>query len=100
LYNNIEAAGFLRQQQKFILQGERVMRICTTDPIMLNDVTDTEIFPFVNEGGGEGALKVRFETQQNRDESLPIELHGSIDLSGLEWTFDAMAENTITGSIN
>jgi len=54
----------------------------------------------VNEGGGEGALKVRFEAQQNRGESLPTERHGSIDLSGLEWTFDAMAENTLTGSIN
>ncbi len=67
------------------------MRICTTDPITLNDVT---------EGEGEGAIKVCFETEQNRDECLAIELHGSGDLSGLKWIFDAMAENPNTGSIN
>lgn len=76
------------------------MRISTTDPMTLNDVTDMEDAPFVIEGEGEGAIKVYFESEQNRKEYLAIELHGSEDLPGLRGIFDAMADNPNTGSIN
>ena len=76
------------------------MRISTTDPMTLNDVTDMEDAPFVIEGEGEGAIKVYFESEQNRKEYLAIELHGSGDLPGLRGIFDAMADNPNTGSIN
>jgi hypothetical protein len=76
------------------------MLISTTDPMTLNDVADTENAPFVVEGEGEGAIKIYFESGQNRDEYLAIEMHGSGDLSGLKGIFDAMADNPDTGSIN
>lgn len=77
-----------------------MIRISTTAPITLNDVTDMENSAFVIEGQREGAIKVYSETEQNQDMYLAIGLHGSGDLSGLKWIFDAMAENPHTGSIN
>ena len=76
------------------------MRISTTDPMTLNGVIDTESAPFVTEGEGEGAIEIYFESENNRDEYLAIELHGSGDLPGLRGIFDAIAENPNTGSIN
>ena len=76
------------------------MRISTTDPMTLNDVKDVDNAPFVIEGEGEGAIKICFESEQNRDEYLAIELHGSGDLSGLQGIYNAMADNPNTGSIN
>lgn len=76
------------------------MRISTTDPMTLNDVTEAETAPFVIEGEGEGAIKVYFESENNRDECLAIEKHGSGDLPGLKGILDAMAENPNIVSIN
>ena len=49
------------------------MRVTTTDPISGNDVTDLENAPFVIEGSGADALKIYFESQQNRESYLEIE---------------------------
>ncbi len=76
------------------------MRVTTLDPMSLNDVTDLENAPFITEGMGENAIKIYFETLQNRDDYLNMEMHGSGDLSGLKGIFDAMADNPDTGSIN
>ncbi|RMG33939.1 MAG: hypothetical protein D6720_10435 [Gammaproteobacteria bacterium] len=76
------------------------MRITTTDPMSLNDVTDLENAPYLVEGQGDQAIKIFFENEQNRQEYLEMEMHGSGDLSGLNHIFDAMADNPNTGSIN
>ena len=72
----------------------------TLDPISMNDVTDTSNAPFVIEGKGENALKVFFESEQNKQEYLSIGLHGSDHMSGLKKIYDEMADNPNTGSIN
>lgn len=76
------------------------MRICTTDPMTLNDVTDTENSPCVMEGEGEGAIRIYFESEQNRDDYPAMGMHGCGDLPGLRQIFDAMADNPNTGSID
>lgn len=76
------------------------MRITTTDPMTLNDVTDLDNAPFIIEGEGKTAIRIYFESEQNRDDYLALECHGSDGLSGLKGIFDAMADNPNTGSIN
>ena len=72
----------------------------TIDPISMNDVTDLENAPYVIEGEGDNALKVYFESEENRREYLDIPMHGSGDMGGLKKIFDDMADNPNTGSIN
>lgn len=72
----------------------------TLDPISMNDVTDIDTAPYVIEGEGDNALKIYFESEQNKQEYLGIELHGSGDMPGLKQIFDDMADNPNTGSIN
>jgi len=72
----------------------------TLDPISLNDVTDTENAPCVIEGQGDSALKIYFESEDNKQEYLDTPLHGSEDMSGLKKIYDDMADNPDTGSIN
>lgn len=50
------------------------MRICTTDPISMQDVTDLDNSPYVIEGNGESALKIYFENDENRLAYLDIEM--------------------------
>lgn len=76
------------------------MRRSTLDPITLNDVTDLENAPFVIEGIGDNAIQIYFESVENRDEYLNMEVHGSVNLPGLKKIFDEMADNPNTGSIN
>ena len=76
------------------------MRRTTLDPMSLNDVTDLDNSPYIIEGEGDAAMKIYFESEQNRDDYLNLELHGSGDLSGLKKIFDDMADNPNTGSIN
>jgi len=76
------------------------MRTTTTDPMTLNDVTDLDNASFVIEGEGDNAIRIYFESEQNRDDYLAMESHGSGDLSRLKGIFDAMADNPNTGSIN
>ncbi len=49
------------------------MRIQTTDPISLKDVTDTDGAPFVIEGSGEDALKIFFVSDETRQAYLDVE---------------------------
>lgn len=72
----------------------------TLDPVTLNDVTDIKNAPFVIEGEGEGAIKIYFESEENKQAYLDTPVHGSEDMSGLKKIYDAMAENPDTGSIN
>lgn len=76
------------------------MRISTLDPITLNDVLDIENAPFVIEGEGDGAIKIYFESEENKHMYLDIPLHGSDGTSGLSKIFDDIADNPNTGSIN
>jgi len=76
------------------------MITATLDPISLNDVTDTKNAPCVIEGQGDGALKIYFESEENKQEYLDTPLHGSENMSGLKKIYDDMADNPDTGSIN
>lgn len=49
------------------------MRITTTDPISGADVKNPETHPFVIEGKGEGALKIYFESEENKRAYLDIQ---------------------------
>lgn len=72
----------------------------TLDPITLNDVTNIDNAPYVIEGQGDSALKIYFESEQNKQAYLDTPVHGSDDMSGLNRIYDDMAENPNTGSIN
>jgi hypothetical protein len=76
----------------------------TLDPITLNDVTDIENAPYVIEGegdgDGDGALRIYFESEENKQEYLNTPVHGSDNMSGLKNIYDDMADNPNTGSIN
>lgn len=48
------------------------MRISTTDPITLNDVSNPENHPFVVEGEGGNALKIYFESEDTKKAYLEI----------------------------
>ncbi len=51
------------------------MRIETTDPITGNTIIKApEGHPFVIEGGGEGALKIFFETEESKSAYLDVEV--------------------------
>ena len=76
------------------------MRITTLDPMTLNDVTDLDNAPYLIEGQGENAIRIYFESEQNRQEYLALESHGAVNSSGLRRVFDAIADNPNTGSIN
>lgn len=78
------------------------MNIHTLDPITLNDVTDLENAPYVIEGEGSGAIKIYFESEENKLEYLGTPIHGSDGEAGsaMKKIFDEMAENPDTGSIN
>jgi hypothetical protein len=76
------------------------MRVTTLDPITLEDVTDLEFAPFLIEGEGEHAIKIYFQTEENRRSYLEMEVHGSANSAGLRKIFDDAAESPITGTIN
>ncbi|MGB3919318.1 hypothetical protein J9253_04970 [Thiothrix litoralis] len=72
------------------------MRVCTLDPITLEDVTDLENAPFIMDGD----LKIYFQSEANKCEYLDIPMHGGENSPGLKKIFDDMADCSITGSIN
>lgn len=74
------------------------MRISTLDPISMNDVTDTETAPYVIEGEGPDALKIYFESEDNKIEYLDIPLHTSN--TTLSAAYALCADSDITGTIN
>ena len=49
------------------------MRITKTDPITGNDVVDVDNAPYVIEGSGDDALKIYFESEENKASYLEIE---------------------------
>lgn len=58
------------------------MRIRTSDPISGNDVKDLANAPFVVDGSGDSALKIFFESEENKRAYLDIEVeHPGNDLS-------------------
>ena len=73
----------------------------TLDPITLNDVNDLENAPYVVEGEGDNALKIYFESEQNKQEYLDTPDHGSDGVSkAVNGIYEDMADNPTTGSIN
>ena len=76
------------------------MRQATLDPISLEDVTDLEQAPFVVEGEGDHAIKIYFQSEDNKREYLELEVHGSSNSAGLKKIFDDAADSPITGTIN
>ena len=76
------------------------MRVSTLDPISLEDVTELDSAPFVIEGEGKNAIKIYFQSEQNRREYLEMEVHGSSNSAGLKKIFDDAADSPITGTIN
>lgn len=78
------------------------MKVHTLDPVTLNDVTDLENAAYVIEGNGESAIKIYFESEENKLEYLDTPMHGSDGSGGsaLKKIFDEMADNPDTGSIN
>ncbi len=49
------------------------MRVTSTDPISGNDVVDVDNAPYVIEGNGDDALKIYFESEENKASYLEIE---------------------------
>jgi len=73
----------------------------TLDPISLNDVTDLDNAPCIVEGEGDGAIKIYFESEANKQAYLDIEVHGSDGgSSALNSIYDDIADSPITGTIN
>jgi hypothetical protein len=50
------------------------MRVATTDPMTMRDVTDPDTHPYVIEGTGDNALKIYFESEETRREYLDLEV--------------------------
>lgn len=74
------------------------MRTCTTDPVSANDVIDTDNAPFVMEGAGANALKICFESEDNKLEYLDIPVHTCKAV--LSVAYDRVADPAITGTFN
>ena len=72
----------------------------TRDPITLNDVKDLSTAPCLIEGQGPNALRIYFESEENKQEYLGTPMHGGVSSPGLRKIFDDMAGNPNTGSIN
>ncbi len=54
----------------------------TLDPISLNDVPDPENHPCVYEGDGDNGLEIYFETEENRQQYLNMEVEKDIVFQG------------------
>ncbi|MCW8930597.1 MAG: hypothetical protein OQL19_10200 [Gammaproteobacteria bacterium] len=54
------------------------MRTSTTDPITLHDVHDLSHHPFIIEGEGDNAIKIYFESEENKHiyEDIAVEHPG------------------------
>jgi hypothetical protein len=63
-----------------------------------NDVKDTDNAPFVIEGQGSDALKIYFESVENRQEYLDISMDGP-DSTLLD-ALDSIKDNETMGTIN
>ena len=74
------------------------MRISTLDPISMNDVNDIDSAPYVIEGEGPNALKIYFESEENKSVYMDIPLHTSN--ATLSSAYALCADSDITGTIN
>lgn len=54
----------------------------TTDPISLQEVPDPDAHPCVYEGDGENGIEIYFESEENRQTYLNMEVGGNIVLQG------------------
>ena len=74
----------------------------TLDPITLNDVADPANAPYVIEGEGDGAIRIYFESEQNRQAYLDTPVHGSDGggTAALNDIYNDIADNPTTGTIN
>lgn len=54
------------------------MRVSTTDPITLQDISNVEGHPYIIEGEGEGAIKIYFESEETKHayENIAVECPG------------------------
>lgn len=74
------------------------MRVTTTDPMTGNDVADPDNAPFVIEGQGNDALKIHFESVENRRQYPAISMDGP-DSTLLD-ALDSIKDNETMGTIN
>ena len=56
----------------------------TLDPISMQDVTNLEKAPYVIEGDGDYALKIYFESEQNKQTYMEMSPHGAENSPGLK----------------
>jgi len=76
------------------------MRVTTTDPMTLNDVTNLEDAPFLIEGSGASAMKIYFESTSSRDDYLAFQGEDTSPDADLIDKYNAIADNEIMGGIN
>ena len=74
------------------------MRVITFDPVSMNVVMDVESAPYVIEGSGPGAIKICFETEQNKSRYLEIPLYTANSM--LLAAYAEYEESGITATIN
>jgi hypothetical protein len=60
------------------------MRISTTDPISLVDIKNPELCPYIVEGSGQGAVKIYFESEANRQTYLEL----AVEHPGKDFTYN------------
>jgi hypothetical protein len=74
------------------------MKITATDPMSGNDVANIDSAPFVVEGSGSEALKIYFESEQNKQAYVAfMQEYYESDSFDICNTF---ADNETTGTIN
>ena len=74
------------------------MRITITDPISGNDVTNIDSAPFVVEGSGNDALKIYFESAQNKQAYVAF-MQEYYESDSIDF-YNTIAENETMGTIN
>lgn len=74
------------------------MRVTTLDPMTLNDVHDLDNAPYVIEGEGPNALKIYFESEDNRTAYIDMPVHTAN--ATVTAAYAKVADSEITGTIN
>ena len=74
------------------------MRLITFDPVSMNVVMDDERAPYVIEGSGPGAIKICFETEENKSRYLEIPLYTAKSM--LLAAYAEYEESGITATFN
>ena len=76
------------------------MRVATLGPITVEDATDLDNAPSVEEDEGDNAIRIDFQSGANRREYLETEFHGANNSEGLKKPYDEAGESPITGAID